>query len=132
MCINNGYGGIIQWAITNQANANANMTAIAPFVPLPGTSTIVRQTQYEAPVSLFVNNNGMKGVKEIGYALPSMGDGAVVDLGVYNIKGALVKMLVHGPSDHGVFSVPFSAAGAYVVKLATNSKIQATKEIIVR
>jgi Glycosyl hydrolases family 18 len=134
MVINNGYGGIIQWAISNQANANANMTAIAAFVPVPGTTTLVRESQSGSPqASLFVNNEAAGSARQIGYSLPSTANISMVDLVVYDIKGAVVKTLVHGPSaDHGVFNVPFKTAGAYVVKLSADSRVQATKEVVVR
>jgi hypothetical protein len=132
MVINNGYGGIIQWSITKNDSGPKNMAALAAFVPVPGSATIVREMHYDSPVSLFVKNNGTNGAQEVGYSLAS-GSGPVVDLCVYDIKGALVKKLVHGPGNQGVFSVPFSAsAGAYVVKLLSGSKIEATKAFIVR
>ena len=133
MLIKNGYGGIIQWAITNGSGAPANMTALAAFVPVPGTATLVRESRSGLPqASLFVNNDGLNTTRQIGYSLPSAANISMVDLVVYDIKGVVVKTLVHGPADHGVFNVPFKTAGAYVVKLSADSRVQATKEVVVR
>jgi hypothetical protein len=132
MVIKNGYGGIIQWCITKSTNATANMTAIAKFVN-PSTSVFAgNQAHYDSPVSLFVKSNGMTGMNEIGYSI--VNTNSMVDLCVYDIKGALVRTLVHGPASQGVFSIPFAkvSAGAYVARLSTDSKVQAAKTFIIK
>jgi hypothetical protein len=133
MVIDNSFGGIIQWAITKNNNGTPNMTAIAKYVNPAVTSVFARsQAQYDSPVSLFINNSGIPGMNQIRYMLP--GDYSGVDLTIYDLRGAVVKTLVHGPSSQGAYSVPFSriGAGEYVVKLSTGSKVAAAKTFIVK
>ena len=132
--INNGLGGIMEWAVTGGAKQVACFAALVPYVVhLPSTSvfspSMVAMEQPQG--TLIIRTAGANGPQEICYTLSKS---ANVDLGVYDIRGALVKSLVSGPASQGVFSVPFArtSAGAYVVKLSTDSKIQATKELIVR
>jgi hypothetical protein len=132
MVINNGYGGIIQWAISKNGLAPANMAAIAAYVPVATGIAVNRDIRNDSPVSLFVKSNGMTGMNEIGYSI--VNNNSIVDLCVYDIKGALVRTLVHGPASQGVFSVPFAkvSAGAYVARLSTDSKVQAAKTFIIK
>jgi hypothetical protein len=133
MVIDNGYGGIIQWAITKNNNGTPNMTAIAKYVNPAVTSVFARsQAQYDSPVSLFVDNSGMPGMNQIRYTLP--GDYSGVDLTIYDLRGAVVKTLVHGPSSQGSYSVPFKRVGAgeYVVRLTTSSGVQAARSMLIK
>jgi hypothetical protein len=134
--INNGLGGIMEWAVTGGSLQVQCFTALVPYVPAPGATFVIanQPTSFEAPMSLLVKNTGMAGVREICYTVPSSANGLLVDLDVYDMKGALVKTLVHGTSANGSFSVPFpqSSAGAYVAKLSTNSRTEATRAFIVR
>jgi hypothetical protein len=136
MVINNGYGGVIEWAITNKGNAPADMAAIAPFVQsVPVVVDFNQGGLLGIPASLVIGNNGSSGLQQISYTVPSASNGAFVDLSVYDLKGALVKTLVHGQADAGVFTVPFAqtrAPGTYIVKLSSNNSLQATKAIIAR
>ena len=109
------------------------MAALVAFVGATSANPVAfGEQRFESPVSLFVNNEGVGTTRQIGYSLPSAANISMVDLVVYDIKGAVVKTLVHGPADHGVFNVPFKTAGAYVVKLSADSRVQATKEVVVR
>jgi hypothetical protein len=134
MVINNGYGGIIQWAISENGLAPANMTAIAKFVALPTAVQAGIAAQYASPLSLFIKRNGTTGLSEICYTVPSSSINANVNIGVYDIRGALVKTLVHGQSNSGVYTIPFgqNAPGTYLIKLTTGSKTEATKAFIVK
>jgi hypothetical protein len=132
MVIKNGFGGVIEWCITKNNNGTPNMIAIAKYVN-PSTSAFAQiQTRYDSPVSLFINSKGMTGMNEIGYSI--VNTNSIVDLCVYDIKGALVRTLVHGPASQGVFSVPFAkvSAGAYVARLSTDSKVQAAKTFVIK
>jgi hypothetical protein len=133
MVIDNGFGGIIQWAISKNNNGTPNMLAIAKYVNPTVTSVFARsQAQYDSPVSLFVDNGGMPGMNQIRYTLP--GDYSGVDLTIYDLRGAVVKTLVHGPSSQGTYSVPFKRVGAgeYVVRLTTSSGVQAAKSMLIK
>lgn len=118
MVINNGYGGIIQWCITKNNNGPANMAALAKFVPATTSAAAVWSAQEIVPISLLVKRNGTTGMSEICYTVPSSSINANINLGVYDIKGALVKTLVHGQGNPGVYTIPFgqNAPGAYFVK----------------
>jgi GH18 family chitinase len=132
MVINNGYGGVIQWAISKNGLGAANMAAIAAYVPVATGIAVNRDIRNDSPVSLFFKSNGMTGMNEISYSI--VNNNSIVDLCVYDIKGALVRTLIHGPVNQGVFSVPFAkvSAGAYVAKLSTDSKVQAAKTFVIK
>jgi hypothetical protein len=133
--INNGLGGIMEWAVKGGTLQTACYNALAPYVVHVSTLVLAgNQIAFENAGSLFIKSNGMTGMHEICYSVPQENSGNSIDLCVYDIKGALVKTLVHGPAAAGTFSVPFAqiAAGAYVVKLSTNSRTEATKAFIVR
>jgi len=135
MVINNGFGGIIQWAITNGSGAPANMTAIAPFVPTTTSEVASPVAQIlPEPATLNVIQIGNSGVSEIRYSIPNSFNGSTVDLGVYDLKGALVKTLTHGSGMTGAFSIPWAQTGAgkYIVKLSADSRMQAAKAIVIK
>jgi hypothetical protein len=130
--INNGLGGIMEWAVTGGSLQVACFNALAPYVVHVTTPVIGGEMIAMRPEgSLIIRSNGVNGPQEICYTLSTDAD---VDLCVYDIKGALVRTFAHGPAGQGAFSIPFTkvSAGAYVVKLSTGSKIAATKAFIVR
>jgi len=135
MVINNGYGGIIQWAITKNDNGTPNMTALAAFVNPNPTDVISANNQnLNATSYSFYIKSSSGGLKQICYTVPSAYQGSNLDVGIYDVKGALVKTLVHGSADAGFYSIPFSqtASGTYIVKLATNNSFQTSKAFITR
>jgi hypothetical protein len=132
--INNGLGGIMEWAVKGGTKQTQAYQTLAPYVVHISTPVLSENSAAVALApegTLIIRSSGMNGPQEISYAIPSSLNGANVDLGVYDLKGALVKTLVHGQSNSGVFKVPF-AAGAYVAKLSSGSKIEAVKAFIVR
>jgi hypothetical protein len=133
--INNGLGGIMEWAVTGGSLQTQCFAALAPYVVHVATPVFADKGIVMLPEgTLVIKSNGVTGPQEICYTISPASSGSNVDIGVYDIKGALVKTLVHGQTNSGVFRVPFAhtAAGAYVVRLSTNSKIEATKSFIVR
>jgi hypothetical protein len=130
--INNGLGGIMEWAVTGGSLQVACFNALAPYVVHLPTQVLGGEMIAMRPEgSLIIRSNGVNGPQEICYTLST---GANVDLCVYDVKGALVRTLVHGQTNAGVFSVPCAkvSAGAYVVKLSTDSKVQAAKTLVIK
>ena len=133
MVINNGYGGIIMWAITKNDSGPKNMAALAQFVPTSTSEIATRAEQVFSPITLNITKNGSAGVSEIRYSIPNSFNGSTVDLGVYNLKGALVKILAHNSGMTGAFSIPWAQTGAgkYIVKLSADSKMQVAKAVVI-
>ncbi|MDB5050068.1 MAG: chitinase [Fibrobacteres bacterium] len=135
--INNGYGGIIEWDITRNGGAPANMAAITPFVPPQGYTGVYSSgpTKYREQVTLTIDAGNGMGSPRIRYSIPDGSRGAAIDLGIYNMNGALVTTLFHGRADGGDFSVPFThagAAGPYIVRLSAGNSSLASKAILAR
>jgi hypothetical protein len=133
--INNGLGGIMEWSVTGGSLQTQCFTALAPYVVHVTTPVLANKDMVIQPEGvLVIKSNGENGPQGICYTISPSSSGANVDLAVYDVKGALVKTLVHGQANSGVFRVPFAhtGAGAYVVRLATNSRTEATKSFIVR
>jgi hypothetical protein len=138
--LDNGYGGIMMWAIDKDASRNNGATpcldTIAHYVnKTTGSFMAVNQARYEKQVSLLIRNNKKGGVQEIRYSIPVASGPSSVDLGVFDLRGALVKTLVCGQANPGIFNVPFAqqfGAGEYVLKLSTNSKVAAAKTFVVK
>lgn len=134
MVINNGYGGIIQWDITRNSNAPANMAAIAPFISAEAGVFTSRPTKYAEPITLSIDA-GNGGFPQIRYSIPAASQGTNIDLGLYDMHGALIRSLVHEPARGGNFSVPLlrtGASGAYIVKLSAGNARLASKAVIGR
>jgi hypothetical protein len=112
MVIDQGFGGLIQWDVTKNGGAPANMAALAKFVnPAPVTS--IGPTRYVQQVTLTLDRDG-----SLRYSMPSAIQGAL-DLGLYDARGTRVRTLWHGAAQPGPASVPFArpGSGVYYVKL---------------
>jgi len=136
--IDNGYGGIMAWDICNATNITSwILDSIARYVTHSATpARPAFQMQYAGNADLFVKKNGTTGLNEIFYAVPTDVKGAFVDLGVYDMRGALVKTLFHGPraAAGGPLCVPLQTdcAGTFIVKLSTDSRVQTAKATVVK
>jgi hypothetical protein len=134
LVVNNGYGGIMHWDIVNKGNCPADYAAIAAYVAVPTGVIGKPPSQFTTPLSLSVMTSPATRMGEIRYSIPTVSAGNI-DVGVYNIQGALVKTLVHGPANGGVFSLPFAqtwAAGTYIVRLSANNAFQASQAFITK
>jgi hypothetical protein len=128
--IDNGYGGIMAWDITSAPTWV--LDSIARYVTHNPTSTVAPiRMHYGSSSFLFVKNNRFTGPEEISYTVSPAG-GSVVDLGMYDMKGALVKTLFHGQANAGTFSVPRANSGEYVFKLSSGFGVVTAKAVIAR
>jgi hypothetical protein len=135
--IDNGYGGVMAWDICRAASVTSwILDSLARYVTHnPSSVQAPFQIRNAESANLFVRNNRMNGLNEIFYSVPLDANGALVDLAVYDMKGALVKTLVHGPrAAGGLFSVPMQTgcSGSFVVKFSAGSRVSATKAIITK
>jgi Glycosyl hydrolases family 18 len=133
MVLNDGYGGIMIWDIVNKGNVPSDMAAMAPFVPSGTGVTADRLPLFGKQPSLSANYNRATGLAEIRYSATA----GNVDIGIFDLKGCLVRTLVHGPDHAGVFEVPFAQAcgapGTYIVKMsAAGSGSLAATAIVAR
>lgn len=134
MVVDNGYGGVIQWDVTKKGSAPANMAAVVPFInPVATGITSFGPTRYREQVTLSIVS-GSHGFPRIRYSIPSGSRGSDLDLGLYDMRGALVRTLVHGRTEAGEFSVPLAAGapGAYVVRLKAGDGQAASKAVLAR
>jgi hypothetical protein len=120
--IDNGFGGIMAWHISRaQTVTSWILDSIAHYVTHTPTDVLPTPAQrYAAAKALEARYNAMTRLGEISYTvMPSAAGAAFVDLGVYDLKGALVKTLVHGYSAPGCFVVPLATCGtgAYILRL---------------
>ncbi len=134
MVINQGYGGIMHWDIVNNGQCAADFAAIAPFVPAQTGIIANSQISNDMPLTFSIKSGRSVKGTQICYSIPSSSAGKAMDIGVYDIKGALVKTLVHGQVNAGIFSVPFTqaAAGTYVIKFAANNTLQTAKAFVTK
>jgi hypothetical protein len=135
MAVDNGYGGVIQWDITAKGNAPANMQAIAQFVNPNPTTFLTTPTPYFDGVTLAVSRIDGAGFLGIRYTIPSKAKGLQIDLGLFDLQGALIETLVHGRTDGGAFNSPIiqqKRPGAYILRLASGKVILSSKSMLIR
>lgn len=134
MVIENGYGGIISWDVTRNGGAPSCMTALAKFVNASSSGIYSGQpTRYADPIILSIDAGNAGGFPRIRFSIPSAFAGANIDLGLYDMRGALVKTLVHGPAAGGFHRVPITqvgAAGNYFVRLSAGNTFRASKAVV--
>jgi hypothetical protein len=132
MVVNGGYGGIMLWCIQTKGNVPADLAAITPFVPTGSGVIADRRQVFGSQPSLSVNYNRAAGMAQIRYSAPA----GNVDIGIFDVKGCLVRTLVHGSDHEGVFEVPFAktcAPGTYLVKMsAEGSDVRTARTIVAR
>lgn len=80
---------------------------------------------------IFVQNDRAAGITGIRYRAPS---GGVVDVGMYDVQGALVGTLYHGRNSAGFAAIPFdkTSPGAYIFRLSADSKTYTAKGFVTR
>lgn len=124
MVIDSGWGGLIQWDVTKDGGAPANMAAIAPYVPVVATGLYAGPTIYREQVTLAIDVSG--GVRKIRYGIPASAAGERMEIGLYDLRGSLVRTLARGRAEAGEHAVPFDApAVGHVVRLSAGEKVRA-------
>jgi hypothetical protein len=131
LAIDNGFGGVMAWAVTGFSAAM--LDSLARYVN-PNRSTIALAPSRMRSVShadLSVRTVGLNGVF---YTVPASVNGTTVDLGMYDVKGCLVKTIFHGTRSAGTFVAPMDnvCAGTYVFRLSANSSVQTTRAFVVK
>ncbi len=117
----NGYGGIMVWEVDAAPKAcdsvtalwvNKNATSVQPVAM--GAAMMSREDNFA------IVNNVATGGAEIKYSIPSA---EVVNLNLFNMKGALVQNLSQGSREAGTYSVAISrglvSPGAYILRMGT-------------
>jgi hypothetical protein len=134
MVINQGFGGVMFWRIQNNGQVINDLKAVAPFVPVPtGIASNPRMSIETASVSFSVKSNLANGMTQLWYTIPPTTVGTDLNIGIYDLRGSLVKTLVRGATSAGMFSVPFPmAAGTYVAKMSTDNRVQFSTAFISR
>ncbi len=135
MVVNQGWGGIMLWCIQTKGNVPSDLAAVVPYIPLTTDNIAEHPGLFETPVALSLQLVRASKTSEIRYTVPCDFDRGTLDLGIFNMRGALVKTLVHGHANPGVFTVPFSQAcapGTYIVKLSSNNSLLTSKAIIAK
>lgn len=139
--IDNGYGGIMIWEI---ARACEQCNVITAKYVDKNAVTAVRpgmeaRLAFRKANTLSVSSNPITGAREIRYSVASRnGQAALIDLGLYDMAGGLVKTLAKGPSLPGDYALPLNASAdvgagsAYVVRLVTPSGVEAAPALIGR
>ncbi|MDB5047238.1 MAG: chiA4 [Fibrobacteres bacterium] len=137
--IDNAYGGIMIWEIARACAACNDNTAkyvdkSAVTAVRPGMEA---RRAFMQSRTLAVVSNPLTGSRDIRYSVSSTdGNAAVIDLGLYDMAGGLVKTLAKGPSLPGNYSLPLEPAGAaqgdgaYLIKLTTPAGTQAASTVL--
>jgi hypothetical protein len=130
--IDGGFGGIMIWDVTHAPAST--MDTVARYVSLEHASAAIAPQAWAASgakVTVF-------GGSEVAYELPASGKNAFVDLGVYDLRGNLVKTLVRGHRPAGAHSVTWdkkngagavAQPGTYFVRL-TGDNVGATAKLV--
>jgi hypothetical protein len=134
LAIDSGFGGVMAWSVTGFSAAM--LDSLARYVN-PNRTTIALAPSRMRTVdgaNLFVRNKKGSGVSEIFFSVPSSVNGTMVDLGMYDVKGGLVKTVFHGARNAGSFVVGMdkTCAGTYIFKLSENSSVTATKAFFIK
>jgi hypothetical protein len=129
--INGGFGGIMEWAVKGAALNVSEFKALEQYIPAGATLVWSNNSRLNKG-TLFVGSNRLTGMQEIRFSVSPNdgGNGAFVDLSLFDVSGAMVRHMVHGPSNPGDYAIPLTQnsnngaslkSGTYVVRLATAS-----------
>lgn len=135
--INNGYGGTMVWYIQGacaQCNDTAAFYVCTPSVVAGGDRF---SAQGDGAISLMIFRNDH--AREIRYTIPDSHHGAAsVDLGIFDMRGELMRTLVHSIQDCGMHTAFFdegrseraAGSGIYIIKLTVDGSTAVAKAFI--
>jgi hypothetical protein len=134
LAIDSGFGGVMAWSVTGFSAAM--LDSLARYVNPNRTTIALAPSQMRSAngANLFVRSNRVAGLNGIFYTVPASVNGATVDLGMYDVKGCLVKTIFHGTRNAGTFVAPMDniRAGTYIFRLSANSSVQTTRAFVVK
>jgi len=132
--INNGYGGLMIWAVGSAPRVCDSVTAY--YVNKNFTSILAIAPVEQSQRSLFsIVNGASDGTSRILFTVPASG---IIDMRLFTMNGALVRTLYHGSHETGTFSLALDrdasgnlvAPGMYVIRMATPAAGQAGKVVV--
>jgi hypothetical protein len=127
--IDSGYGGIMAWDITSAPTYV--LDSIARYVTHNSTAAgDPLRMATDAESGIYILGNGT-----IRFHAPAGLPGEAIDLGMYDIKGALVKTLfrgTYGAAEDRAVEIGRACPGMYVFKVSAGTKTYAAKGIIAK
>lgn len=132
--INNGYGGIMIWAVGSAPRMCDSVTAY--YINKSATPILAMAPIERSQQSIFsIVNGASDGISRIRFTVPATGS---IDMRLFTLDGALVRTLYHGSHEPGTFSLALDrgasglpvAPGMYVLKMATPASSQAGKVVL--
>jgi hypothetical protein len=134
LAIDSGFGGVMMWSVTGAPSSF--LDSLARYVNPARTNIAFAPSQMRLTngANLSVRNNKATGLNEIFISIPSSNNGISINLGMYDVKGSLVKTLFHGTRSAGTFVAPLDkhSAGTYIFRLSANSSVQTAKAFVVK
>jgi chitinase len=127
--INNGFGGVMQWAVNGGARNTQVFKMLEQYRPSNATVIFADgKLRMVNDPALTVARNPLSGLREVRFRVTD--DGAPVEVGLFDSRGMLRKSLFQGRAAVGVHSLPLEAGnpvrpGAYIVKLSQGRTVHA-------
>ncbi len=122
--INGGYGGVMVWEVALACTKCADTTAYYVNKDIANSihPSFAARMAAKPQISFALVNNGENA--NLRYIVPAA---AFVDMKMFNMRGMLVRDLVHGDMQAGTYTIPIVKnnetapinPGAYIVKMAT-------------
>ncbi|MDB5051043.1 MAG: chiB1 [Fibrobacteres bacterium] len=135
--INNGFGGVMQWAVQGGARNVQIFKMLEQFHPTVASVIFADgKLRVVNDPGLAVARNTITGMQEVRYRIPASQGRAMVDVSLFDTRGTLRGRLFHGYNEPGAYALPLAAGnslrpGAYIVKLSNGSAAQAATAGIV-
>jgi chitinase len=134
--IDNGFGGVMQWAVHGGARNVQVFKMLEQFRPVPVSVIFANgRLQMVNDPGLIVARNAISGRREVRFR--SSDGGAPVDVSLFDARGIFQARLFHGRTAAGPQILPLEPGraltpGAYYVKLSKGSSVQAAAVRITR
>lgn len=129
--IDNGFGGVMQWAVQGGSRNVQVFRMLEQFRPAVASVIFAdgRLHVINDP-ALAVARNALTGRQEVRYRISPDGKAVPVDVSLFDARGSFLERLYRGPAAPGSHSLPLDGGdrlrpGAYLVKLTRGSVSQA-------